>query len=256
MPKTMYDAVNASAIPANAEIVAGYVEGRYAWSAADWARFPNAVKVTIAIWNADADVLDIETGDATPAMGPAWVARQRARGAFPTVYCNTSTWPAVQSALSAAGFVNGTHYDWWAARYTGQPHLEPGSAATQYADPGPYDLSLCQDYWPRTGVPDLTNDEHNALMQLAAIAPLVRDIHDGMGSLVSIVPGQPQPLAFQIRDLLGAQQGRLDALKTALDPQAVAALLLPHLSQGSDPEAVANLVLQHIASALNPPKAA
>ena len=56
--------------------------------------------------------------------------------------------PAVQAAC------HGLEYDLWIAHYTGKPHLEPGSCATQWADPdngsgGNYDVSLCQPWWPR-----------------------------------------------------------------------------------------------------------
>lgn len=78
--RLMYDSTTASDIPADAEIVAGYVDGRYAWSDADWARFPNAVKVRISVFGSlDADVLDVEPSDATPADAAVWVAQKNAR---------------------------------------------------------------------------------------------------------------------------------------------------------------------------------
>jgi len=46
--RTCYDAIHPANIPTNAQMVAGYVDGRYAWSAADWARFPHSVKARIA----------------------------------------------------------------------------------------------------------------------------------------------------------------------------------------------------------------
>src|SRR4051812_12158924 len=104
--RTMYDSVNAGAIPRDAALVAGYLApSRYAWSAADWARFPHAVKVRIAIF-ADVDdghVLDVEPGDATPAEAPGWVKRRRAAGIDPTVYCNASTWPTVRAKFRRQG---------------------------------------------------------------------------------------------------------------------------------------------------------
>src|SRR5581483_10825841 len=75
---TMYDSVTAWQIPPDAPAVAGYVDGMYCWSAQDWARFPNALKVTIATSAAhDAMVLDVERWDATPDEAPGWIARQR-----------------------------------------------------------------------------------------------------------------------------------------------------------------------------------
>jgi len=144
----MYDAVTPGNIPANAQMVAGYVDGRYAWHANDWARFPNAVKVRIAVFSStnDGHVLDIEPGCSTPASAPGWVQRRRAAGVDPSVYCNTSTLPTVQAAFRAAG-VPEPHY--WIASYPGiGPNLYAGSVAHQYADPGPYDISVVADYWP------------------------------------------------------------------------------------------------------------
>ena len=155
--RIMYDLVNAGAIPTSAVLVAGYVDGRYRWSAADWARFPNATHVPIAVFpstNAGV-VLDVETGDATPAQAPGWVKMRRAAGVDPTVYCNTGVWPAVRAAFAAARIVE-PHY--WVAAYPGNgPNLYPGSVAHQYADPvtsgGNFDLSVVADIWPGVDSP-------------------------------------------------------------------------------------------------------
>ncbi len=146
--RLMYDSVNAAAIPADAEIIAGYVDGpRSQWSEADWARFPNAIKVRIAVfsWD-DGDVLDVEQFDATPAECPDWIRRQQARGlAVPTIYCNGASLAEVQR------YCEGLTYDIWLADPTGIPHND--HAATQFAWHGPngenYDMSLCADWWPR-----------------------------------------------------------------------------------------------------------
>lgn len=152
MARLMYDAVTPGNIPASAQMVAGYVDGRYAWSAGDWARFPNAVKVRIAVfpWTNDGHVLDVEPGDATPAQAVGWVQRRRAAGVDPTVYCGLATtgysWAQVRAAFQAAGVAE-PHY--WVAAYPGNgAQLYPGSVAHQYANPGPYDLSVVADYWP------------------------------------------------------------------------------------------------------------
>ena len=46
---TMYDSANANGIPKDAKAGAGYINGKFEWSKADWARFPNATKVRIQI---------------------------------------------------------------------------------------------------------------------------------------------------------------------------------------------------------------
>ncbi|GAB3161635.1 hypothetical protein GCM10027258_78980 [Amycolatopsis stemonae] len=149
--RTMYDAVTAANIPAGAQMVAGYIDRikLEPWSSADWARFPNAVKVTIvkkASTN-DGHVLDVEPGDATAGQAPGWVRMRRAAGADPTVYCSLSTWPSVRSAFSSAGVAE-PHY--WIAHYNGDPTIPDGAIAKQYRGnvaPG-YDISSVADFWP------------------------------------------------------------------------------------------------------------
>ncbi len=154
--RTMYDSVSAGSIPTTAQMVAGYVDGRYAWSAEDWARVPNAIKVRIAVFAStnDGHVLDVERSDATPAQAVGWVQRRRAAGVDPTVYCGYSTngysWALVIDAFKSARCPE-PHY--WVAAYPGNgPNLYPGSVAHQYANPltsgGGYDLSVVADYWP------------------------------------------------------------------------------------------------------------
>ena len=146
--RTCYDAIHPANIPTNAQMVAGYVDGRYAWSAADWARFPHAVKVRIAVFSTtnDGHVLDVEPGCSTPANAPGWVVRRRKAGVDPTVYCSLSAWPTVRAAFAAAK-VAPPHY--WVAAYPGNgATLYPGAVAHQYANPGPVDISVVADIWP------------------------------------------------------------------------------------------------------------
>lgn len=148
--RTFHDAVNPGNIPGNTAGVCGYIDGLYRWSAADWARFPHAVKVRIAISAAtnDGHVLDCEWGDATPAQCPGWVSKRRAAGVDPSVYCTTSNWPAVRAAFAAAGVAE-PHY--WVAAYPGNgPNLYPGAVAHQWwgGMTAPFDLSIVADYWP------------------------------------------------------------------------------------------------------------
>lgn len=150
MTRVGYDSINASAIPSNAQVVAGYVDGRFAWTAADWALFPNAAKVRIAVFAStnDGAVLDVETGDATPQQAPGWCQMRRAAGQIPTIYCNESTWPAVVSAFTSAGVPLPL---WWEALYDDVAQLPANAIAKQYTDnppSNPYDTSVVADYWP------------------------------------------------------------------------------------------------------------
>lgn len=147
--RTMYDGVNSDAavIPTSAQLVAGYVDGFYAWTALDWARFPYAVHVQIAVHSTtDAgNVLDVEVGDATPEQAVNWVLTRRAAGMDPTVYCNMSTWAAVEAAFDTHD-VPQPHY--WVAQYDGNPVIPEGAVAKQYQTTTRWDLSSVEDYWP------------------------------------------------------------------------------------------------------------
>ena len=146
----MYDSVTPTDIPASARMVAGYVDGRYAWSAQAWRRWRGARFVRIAVLAStnDGNVLDVERGDATPAQSVGWVLMRRRAGGDPSVYCNASTWPAVRAAFHAAGVAE-PHY--WIASWGTGPTGIAGAVAHQYADPpasgGHYDLSVVADYW-------------------------------------------------------------------------------------------------------------
>jgi hypothetical protein len=147
----MFDSITARDIPTSAQVVAGYVDGLYRWSPADWARFPNARHVLVAVspYTNGGHVLDVETGDATPAQAPNWIKMRQAAGVTPSVYVNRSNVGAVLGACHAAG-VSG--FGVWLADWTGAPHLAAGTYATQYSHPpfsgGHYDLSQVADYWP------------------------------------------------------------------------------------------------------------
>lgn len=149
--RILYDSITAADIPASATMVAGYIDLSSRWSAADWARFPNATKVEIArsaSTNAG-HVLDVEYRLATPDQAPGWVQMRRAAGADPSVYCGLSAWPTVQAAFTAAGVAQ-PHY--WLAHYDNVASVPSGAVAKQYIDApssgGHYDLSAVADYWP------------------------------------------------------------------------------------------------------------
>jgi hypothetical protein len=153
--RRMYDSISINAIPINAQIVAGYVGGQWPTFASLAAHFPNAIRVSIAV-NVleDADVLDVERGDATPMQAVPWVQAMRNQGRTPTVYCNTSTWPAVKAAFSIATVPLPL---WWRADYNGNPALEMGEVAHQYSS-GAFDTSVVADYWP--GIDDPPPSSH------------------------------------------------------------------------------------------------
>lgn len=149
MTRYMYDSVNPSAIPSNATMVAAYADGLYANVSAMKARFPHATIATIAVsHNSRAHVLDVETGDATPAQAVQWLTQTMADldNGHLTVYCNMDLWPSVRAVIRAAGI---KEPNYWVARYDNDPTLPPGAVAKQYiGDYQGYDRSVVADYWP------------------------------------------------------------------------------------------------------------
>lgn len=104
----MFDSVSPELIPADAPMIAGYVNGQFRWTAADWARFPHARQVRINVTGNPADggdCLDVEQGDATPAQAPIWYDARHAAGVRNlAIYCNRSTLPAVNKAMGTRTF--------------------------------------------------------------------------------------------------------------------------------------------------------
>lgn len=148
MTRTMYDAVTPSRIPSGATLVAGYVDGRYANLTAMRQRFPHATVVEIAVsWRTRANVLDVETGDATPAEAVKWCTQTMADtdNHSLTIYANASMWSQVVSAFKAAGVTLPQH---WVADWDGQASVPAGKVAKQYRNTAGYDLSAVADHWP------------------------------------------------------------------------------------------------------------
>lgn len=157
----MYDGVNSLAagiareFPAAAK-VAGYVNGTYAWSQAEWNLFPHADHVTISVTaSADAgDVLDVEPGDATVSQFLGWIEMRKADGLFrPTGYCSLSFVAAVRAATKS--LVLGRDYDIWDAHYDGSTTPDfPLAVAKQYRSTANFDVSMVYDTgWPHRKPP-------------------------------------------------------------------------------------------------------
>lgn len=156
MTRTMYDSTSAADIPGGATMVAGYVDGKYRWSDADWARFPNATKARICVLGAnDGHVGDIEDGAMTPAQGVDW-ARTRLASGLKVVACyvNRSNRATVERLLLSAG-IRPDQAVLWVATLDGTRIVAPGPypvVAVQYANAalsgGHYDLSEVADFWP------------------------------------------------------------------------------------------------------------
>lgn len=151
MTRLMFDGVDPSTVPAGAALYAGYVDGQWQSYTALVAAHPAARHVTICVSTLDdAQVLDVETGDATPEQAPGWAEHQRSRGnPYPAIYMDETAWPAVQKAFADQAVAAPLY---WVAAYVDEPTqpvtIPDGAIAVQFYDYGGYDASLVADYWP------------------------------------------------------------------------------------------------------------
>jgi hypothetical protein len=151
--RTMFDAVNIASLPADATMLAGYVDGRNTTGHFERlkAAHPHVqcVRITVTGGTLDAEVGDIETGDMSPHSGAAWAARKIAAGHHPTLYCNTSTWPRVRAEVQKIGIAGRLSY--WVAQYDGDPTIPAGAIAKQFTDKAlgrSLDQSIVAAHWP------------------------------------------------------------------------------------------------------------
>jgi hypothetical protein len=149
----MYDAVDATKIPANAQVAAGYVDGLYKWSDLWWERFSAAttlVRIAVFAQTNDGDFLDVERGNANPEQAPAWVTMRRNAGhRAPAVYMNIATWPQVRHAFATQKVAEPLYI---VASWDGVATIPPiaGAFGKQYLndEAAGYDLSVIGDIWP------------------------------------------------------------------------------------------------------------
>jgi hypothetical protein len=137
-PVTMYDAVTPGNIPTSAEVVAGYLDGDFAWSKDDWNRFPDAQRVIITVdGSLTGNVADVENGNMTPEQAKGWIeTKQREGKCGCTIYCSLATLESVWAAC------RGHCYYIWVADWTGSPHEVNATIATQYSNvDNAYDLT-------------------------------------------------------------------------------------------------------------------
>jgi len=120
----MYDSINVSQIPKNAQYVAGYVGGYWPTYSTLQKEFPHATILSIAINSSEnAECLDVETGDATIADVYAWLNRQMARKVVrPVIYTQASNLDRLMLTMNANGFKR-SQYRLWSAHYGRGDHL-------------------------------------------------------------------------------------------------------------------------------------
>lgn len=125
MSKTMYmfDDVNVSLMPTNAEAYAGYVDGRFANFTTLARMFPHAHLLSITVFGNKAECADVETGDMTNASVYEWFKAMQKAGVWrPCIYTSASNMKAMQETMKANGFPRSS-YRLWSAHYNGQAHF-------------------------------------------------------------------------------------------------------------------------------------
>lgn len=173
MTRIMRDSTSAADIPvAGTQLVAGYRNGAYAWSPADYARFPGIPHVYIDVNGSDpagAGVLDIEAGDAD-VNGPVPARWCKERLALikagkvddypPICYVDRANLTPLFNNLNAAGLEVVRDFRLWIATLDGTKTVADmtGVTSVQYASTtltgGHYDESIVyDDSWHRAPAP-------------------------------------------------------------------------------------------------------
>jgi hypothetical protein len=144
-PETIYDSVAPTAIPAGQQ-VATYADGPYQASSAAVAGRGNVLWIDTTGANTQANALDVEPGDATPAEAASWVSAKLSASprTDAIVYTFEAEWDSVQSNIDALPSWMQSHVKYWIADPTGTPHIVPGAAATQWYWGSSYDISMAQ----------------------------------------------------------------------------------------------------------------
>lgn len=157
-----FDDTDTTKLPTIADVFAGYVNGRYANFTTLRRTHPGAkyyLSIDVNGSRPDADVLDIEAGDAKVTYAPVWFGNWHKQAAVPMVpkpifYTSASDVSALNAVMARAGISRDRYYV-WSAHYTGTEHIcgagcgFPTADMTQWTDKAlgrSLDESLIHDY--------------------------------------------------------------------------------------------------------------
>lgn len=145
----MYDSVDTAEIPSHANAVGAYAGGNFPTYMSVKRGWPHAHVLSIAVNSGEhrcadgtaIECLDIEPGDATPSLAPAWFHAQRSIGVKRPCFYGSLSWvPQIEAALHGAGIAR-HEYRVWSAHYTFHAHicgpqcgLSTSADATQWTD--------------------------------------------------------------------------------------------------------------------------
>ncbi len=145
VPYLVYDSVLPTAIPPGNQ-VATYSDGPFAASSASVAGRGNVLWIDVNGSNTNANALDVEPGDATPAGAAAWVSAKLTHdpSSNAIVYTFKNDWGQVISDIGALPAWMHSHVKYWIADPTGYAHVLPGASATQWYWGKDYDISTAE----------------------------------------------------------------------------------------------------------------
>ena len=220
---TMFDAVEVAQIPNGPVAVAGYVDGVWQTAAELADRFPNAHLLSIATSPAhDADCLDVESGDATPADVPGWYERQRGRGVErPCIYANASTMQASIVPLVRSGAIARPLVRLWSAHWAGEHICGPASCGALSIDADGCqwtDRAWGRDLDESLLVADFfgTPKPAAARKKAAPVTTVPIEITDSSIVIHATVNGQPVSFVVDSGDAVGVVFNQADAQRLGL----------------------------------------
>lgn len=144
---TMFDAIDWQQIPDGAEMVAGYVSGKYTWPKEAWEKFANRKSLQIAI-NATYNIgncLVVLPGYAVALDVPDWIIKADARMVVPVVY---TTKDRVQLVDAACKLRNVVPPFYWVRQLNDVAELPSGVIAKQYRATQNYGVSVIKENVP------------------------------------------------------------------------------------------------------------
>jgi hypothetical protein len=140
MTRIMRDSTKAADVPnVGTDIAAGYVNGTFAWTTAEFNHFPVHATIDVNGTHIEADILDVEAGDASVATAVHWVKTKHIAHPHihypPIIYCNRATLMPLFNAMVAAGLHVGKDFRLWIATLDGTKTVADmtGVTAVQYA---------------------------------------------------------------------------------------------------------------------------
>jgi hypothetical protein len=141
-PYLIYDSVTPSSIPTG-QHAAVYVNGAYAASANQASSHGSVLWIDTNGSDPNANVLDVEPGDATPAGAAAWAQQRLSEHphSVAIIYTMRADWSEVKADVAGLPQWMQSHVHYWIADPTGVPHVVPGASATQWYWGNSYDLT-------------------------------------------------------------------------------------------------------------------